>query len=64
MDRYGSRREMQELEQAHKALHQSVKRVIQLKNRGKDQEAEAEYTTFEEHSDRVVGLLDRLAAAG
>jgi methyl-accepting chemotaxis protein len=63
MNRYGARQEMQELEEVHKALHQSVRAVIQLSNRGQTHEAEQAYQDVEAHSDRVVALLDRLAGA-
>jgi len=62
MENYGHMKDMQDMEATHKALHQSIKKVIDLKNRGKGDEANQEFAQFQEYSERLIADLDRLAA--
>jgi methyl-accepting chemotaxis protein len=49
--------EMKTLEKVHINLHDTVKRIVSLKNQGKAADAEAEYLKIEPISDEVVNLL-------
>jgi methyl-accepting chemotaxis protein len=62
MQRFGNLQEMQDLEATHKALHQSIQKTIDLKNRGQGEEANAEFAAFQEYSEQVIGNLDKMAA--
>lgn len=57
---WGHLTEMRELDAAHKALHAAVKQVIECHDARRTAEAEAHFAEAEEHSQRVVALLDLL----
>ncbi|MFA9459408.1 methyl-accepting chemotaxis protein [Thiohalorhabdus sp. Cl-TMA] len=62
LERYGHLQEMKHLESTHKALHQSIKAVIDHKNRGSAEEANREFARFQEYSEQVIADLDGMAA--
>jgi methyl-accepting chemotaxis protein len=57
MAQLGAIPEMKTLEKVHINLHDTVKRIVLLKNQGKTADAEAEYTKIEPISDEIVDLL-------
>jgi methyl-accepting chemotaxis protein len=57
MNEYKTIPEMKTLEKVHINLHDTVKRIVLLKNQGKTADAEAEYLKIEPISDEVVDLL-------
>jgi methyl-accepting chemotaxis protein len=52
--------EMKSLEKVHINLHDTVKRIVSLKNQGKVADAEAEFTKIEPISDEIVELLTQV----
>src|SRR5512139_228948 len=52
--------EMTELEKVHKDLHDTVNRIISLKNSGKPEEAEREFQKIGPLSESIIALLDIL----
>ncbi len=54
--------EMGELERDHKTLHATIREIIELKEAGRDEEAERKYGDIERISGKLVGLLDQIAA--
>lgn len=59
-EQYGQRDSMQRIEQPHKRFHDTIARIIELREGGKNQEAEALYADIEPLSTEVVQLLERL----
>ena len=59
---YGHLPEMSELEQVHAELHQTMQQVIHLKKSGQTGEATQEFFKTYELNDKIVALLDILAA--
>jgi methyl-accepting chemotaxis protein len=49
--------EMKNLEKVHHDLHETVKRIVSLKQEGKSAEAEAEYLKIGPISDKIIDLL-------
>jgi methyl-accepting chemotaxis protein len=49
--------EMKSLEKVHINLHETVKNIVSLKNKGKAAEAEAEYLKIGPISDEIIDLL-------
>ncbi len=60
LENYGQLAEMQELDAPHAELHHTVKRVIELREAGRPDEAEAEYARIESLSHRIVNLLESI----
>ena len=58
---YGQMKEFQDMEATHKSLHQAIKKVIQLRNQGKNDEANKEFARFQELSETLMNQLDTLA---
>ncbi len=58
LEKYGQIPEMGALEQPHEELHRLVREIIDLKEKGKRQEAEAAYGRVGGLSERIVGLLE------
>ena len=57
MNQCGTIPEMKTLEKVHIKLHDTVKRIVLLKNQGRTADAEAEYLKIGPISDEVVDLL-------
>lgn len=49
-----------ELESKHKSMHQLVKQVIEMKQIGREKEAEREFLRVREAADQVVALISKL----
>ena len=62
MRQFGHLKPMKELEAVHKDLHASVRKVLELYNGGRQEEARREYEKFERLSQEVVAKLDELKA--
>jgi methyl-accepting chemotaxis protein len=60
MEKYGKDADMIELEEVHADFHNEVRRVVELKNQGKTQEAEIEYQKVLPLSTKVIDLLEKL----
>jgi methyl-accepting chemotaxis protein len=60
MAQLGTVPEMKTLEKVHINLHDTVKRIVSLKNQGKVADAEAEFTKIEPISDEIVELLTQV----
>jgi methyl-accepting chemotaxis protein len=52
--------EMKSLEKVHISLHETVKRIVSLKQEGRTAEAEAEYLKIGPISDRIIDLLTEI----
>jgi len=57
MERYGHIEDMQQMEQEHEKLHALIREIIDLKERGNSQAAEARYKDIETLSGLIVSLL-------
>lgn len=57
---FGQLPEMTALEKPHKELHDTIKRIVELKHAGKQAEAEALLPQLDRSSDEVVRLLETL----
>lgn len=57
MTKYGSFEEMREIEPPHAELHETIKKIVDLREAGRMQEAEKEYDKIEPLSRRIVALL-------
>lgn len=55
--------EIAALAEAHRALHASVRRIIETMEAGRRDEAEREFALADQHSQRVVSLLESLQKA-
>ncbi|MBL8760815.1 MAG: CZB domain-containing protein [Phycisphaerae bacterium] len=53
---------MIELDRTHQKLHALVKQILDVKRAGSVEEAEAAYAVLLQTSDRIVSLLDEMAA--
>lgn len=62
LGQYGHLPEMVDLEQVHAELHQTMQQVIRLQKSGQTREANQEFLKTYELNDRIVALLDVLAA--
>jgi methyl-accepting chemotaxis protein len=60
MSKYGHLREVQELESKHEHMHDLVKRVVELKHGGKEQEAELQFSGVADTAEEVVALLTKI----
>jgi len=60
LTKYSEMKEIQELEQAHKSMHDLVKRIVDLKRAGKAHDAAQEFLRMHELSKEVVALLTRM----
>ncbi|MBS1508896.1 MAG: CZB domain-containing protein [Bacteroidetes bacterium] len=56
--KYGYLQEMKDFELEHKALHDTVKEIIQLKESGRNVESELKYKEILKASDTIVRLLN------
>jgi methyl-accepting chemotaxis protein len=54
---YGNIPQMKELEQVHTSLHNTIRKVVQLKNSGKSHAAEEEFENLANSSERIISLL-------
>ena len=61
MSKYGNLPEMKDLEQQHKAFHESVARIIDQYNSKNSEAALETFQSFEDYSQKVVADLDALA---
>lgn len=62
LDQYSNLTEMQRLEKIHEELHTHVRSVIELKNSGNPEQAEAEYQKVADTSAEVTRLIDSIVA--
>ena len=60
MQRYGGLSDMQELERVHHTLHDTIGRIVELKNSGRSAEAEEAFAQIEPISHKVVSLLNAI----
>ncbi|MDX1903687.1 MAG: CZB domain-containing protein [Thermonemataceae bacterium] len=60
IEKYSHLPSMKELEYIHQQIHISIRGVVELKNEGKEEEAEKEYEKMKEISDIIVKLIDAL----
>lgn len=60
LEQFGHLSEMKELEQPHEALHNLIKRIIELKESGHNEDAEAAFTEIEPLSMQIVALLEKI----
>ncbi|MFN3316862.1 MAG: CZB domain-containing protein [Raineya sp.] len=60
LEKYKDNPKIFELEQVHKELHIYIRNVVELKNGGKEDEANAEYEKMVETSKIIMQLLDEL----
>lgn len=60
LEQYRHIKEMQTLEKVHITLHDTVRKIISLKNAGKEAEAKTEYAKIATISDEVIELLTRI----
>lgn len=60
VEKYKNEPKIFELEQVHKELHKHIKNVVELKNVGKEGEANTEYDKMTEVSKTIINLLDEL----
>ncbi|WJW76425.1 methyl-accepting chemotaxis protein [Thiohalobacter sp. IOR34] len=60
LDQYGEFKEMKDLEQVHKDMHATIKRIVQLKNSGESEAAERLYGNIASMSQEVISLIDAL----
>ncbi|GAB6043041.1 methyl-accepting chemotaxis protein [Endothiovibrio diazotrophicus] len=58
MKGYGKLAEMREVERPHEELHATIRKVVELKNANRRQEAEREYAKVGPLSERIVQLID------
>ncbi len=63
MKKYGHLSEMRALEQPHEELHELIRNIIELKNAGRRDEAEAALDKIAPLSEKIVGLLERIETA-
>lgn len=61
--RYAHVPAMTELEKVHATLHQTIKRVVELRSAGDTKKAEAEFAKVEPISRTIVELLSTIEAA-
>jgi len=59
-ERYGYIQEMTDIEEPHKAMHELVREILDLKWSGKEHEAEQAYTKVGPLSTQIVSMLDRI----
>ncbi|MCW8906209.1 MAG: CZB domain-containing protein, partial [Sedimenticola sp.] len=57
---YGHLPVLKQIEAPHAELHQTIKKIIQAKESGKDGEAKALFGKIEPLSEQIVSLIDRL----
>lgn len=60
LEKYGKMSEMQQVEDPHAEMHQIIKKIIQFKEQGNLDAAEAEFQKVNPLSTRIVGLLDAI----
>jgi methyl-accepting chemotaxis protein len=60
LKRYGQLQEMQELEKVHQRLHGVIKRIVEFKHGGQQDQAEREFEQVEPISQKVVSLLNAI----
>ncbi|HEY5717778.1 MAG TPA: methyl-accepting chemotaxis protein, partial [Motiliproteus sp.] len=60
MAEYSQHRVFKEIEAPHAELHKLIKRIVELRNRNEQQEAEREYAKVGPLSKKIVGLLEQL----
>ncbi|MBS4098003.1 MAG: PAS domain-containing protein [Sulfuricella sp.] len=60
LKKYGHLPEMQEMETLHEQLHSVIRDIVQLKNSGKQSEAERQFTKIGDYSQQVIDLLNRI----
>ncbi len=60
LNEFGQIPEIQEINEPHKELHETIKRIVALKTQGKTEAAEEEYQKVGPLSDRIVALLTRI----
>jgi len=60
LEKYGDIPEMRQIEGPHTELHHLIKQVIELKQAGNMEQAEAEFAKVESLSQRIVSLLERI----
>jgi methyl-accepting chemotaxis protein len=60
LDKYGQETGMINLEKTHADFHSEVREVVELKARGKTDEAEAAYAKVRPLSDQVIDLIEQL----
>lgn len=58
--KYGQLKDMQQLEEIHKQLHEAIAKVVVLKGQGKYAEAEAEYEKMKQLSEKLIQTLKAL----
>ncbi|MCW8889920.1 MAG: methyl-accepting chemotaxis protein, partial [Sedimenticola sp.] len=59
---YGELPVMKKIEAPHAELHQTIKKIVQAKEAGRDSDAQMLFTRIEPLSMEIVGLIDRLEA--
>jgi methyl-accepting chemotaxis protein len=60
MEKYGQLKDMQQLEEIHKQLHEATAKVVLLKEQGKHAEAGAEYEKMKQLSEKLIQTLEAL----
>ncbi|MFK7159442.1 methyl-accepting chemotaxis protein [Marinospirillum sp. MEB164] len=62
LQHYGDYQEMRDLKAPHQRMHQLIKEIIQAKNAGQLDQAEALYEEVEHYSEQIVTLINQLIA--
>ncbi|MDX1903683.1 MAG: CZB domain-containing protein [Thermonemataceae bacterium] len=60
LEKYGHLENMQNLEEAHRLLHDTIAKVVSLKNENKSDLAEKEYEQMKNVSELLMQLIDTL----
>lgn len=60
LNRYDGQNDVRQLERMHQIMHETMRRIVELKQSGQGAQAEQEYQKIERISDRVTALLNTI----